>query len=512
MTVRSRLVKKGIGMQMRVMLIVLAMAGAAAAADQPMWGRQDSRNMVSDETGLPDTCDPKTGANVKWSVALGTAVYSTPVIGGGKVIIGTNNDVSPPRDPRHRGDRGVLVCLSEKDGSLCWQLVVPKLKGMLVDAGGVGLVSPATIEGDRAYVVTNRNEVACLDLAGLANGNDGPFKDEARHQAPPDEPPIETGNLDADILWLYDINAGVGVHQHDAAHGSILVHGRHLYVCTSNGVDKTHKVMTTPDAPALVVIDKITGRLAARDDERMAPRTIHCTWSSPSMGEVGGRMLVFFGGGDAYCYAFEALPPDAAPSETAKLKCVWRFDCDPAAPRQDILKFQENRKEGPSNITAMPVFDKGRVYVVAGGDYWHGKRETWLKCIDATGSGDITRTGLRWSYAVQKHGMSTPSISDGLVFVADTTGVVHCVDADTGKPYWTHDAGGEIWGSTLVADGRVYVGTHKGDLCVLAAGREKRLIASVNFGSPINSTPVAANGTLYVATMKRLYALRKPSP
>jgi hypothetical protein len=277
-------------------------------------------------------------------------------------------------------------------------------------------------------------------------------------------------------------------------------------------VDKTHKVMTTPDAPALVVIDRITGRLAARDDERMAPRTIHCTWSSPSMGEVGGRTLAFFGGGDGYCYAFDALPPDAAPSEAAKLKCVWRFDCDPAAPRENIFEFQENRKEGPSNITAMPVFYKGRVYVVAGGDFWHGKRQTWLKCIDAAGSGDITQTGLRWSYALQKHGMSTPSISDGLVFVADTTGMVHCVDAETGKPYWTHDTGGEVWGSTLVADGKVYVGTHKGDLCVLAAGREKRVIASVNLGSPINGTPVAANGTLYVATMKRLYALRKSAP
>ena len=71
---------------------------------------------------------------------LGTSTYSTPVISGGKVLIGTNND--EPRDPRHQGDRGVLLCLDEKDGRFCWQLVVPKLQGARVDAGQIGIVSP----------------------------------------------------------------------------------------------------------------------------------------------------------------------------------------------------------------------------------------------------------------------------------------------------------------------------------------------------------------------------------
>jgi outer membrane protein assembly factor BamB len=96
-----------------------------------------------------------------------------------------------------------------------------------------------------------------------------------------------------------------------------------------------------------------------------------------------------------------------------------------------------------------------------------------------------------------------------LVFVADCGQRIHCVDAETGKPYWTHDAKGEIWGSTLLADGKLYVGTRRGVLWVLAASKDKRVISSIKLDSPTTSTPVAANGVLYVTTMKKLYALQK---
>ena len=137
---------------------VLALGSAAWAADQPQWGRAWSRNMVSDETALPETFDPATGRNIKWSVRLGTNTHATPVVAGGKVLVGTNNDV--PRDPRHEGDRGVLMCFNEADGRFCWQLVVPKLNGdRYKDWPLMGLCSSATVEGKRVYVVSNRGEI-----------------------------------------------------------------------------------------------------------------------------------------------------------------------------------------------------------------------------------------------------------------------------------------------------------------------------------------------------------------
>jgi len=490
------------------LVITCCFFGRAEAADQPQWGQQHSRNMVSSETGLPTTFDPETGENVKWSVSLGDNAYGSPVIAGGKVLVGANN--AEPRDPRHADDRAVLLCLNEADGSLCWQLAVPRIGGDdYLDWPQIGFCSPPTVEGDRVYTLTNRYEVVCLDLDGLADGNDGPYQDEGRHMAPADEPPMAVTAIDADIVWMFDMPAEAGMYPHDAAHSSILLAGPYLYVNTCNGVDNTHRKIRRPDAPSLIVLDKATGRLVAQDGEHIGPRIFHSTWSSPASGEVDGRSLIFFGGGDGVCYAFDALGPPATLGAVQTLNRVWRFDCDPTAPKEDVHRYVGNRRESPSNIKGTPVFYKNRVYVTVGGDIWWGKREAWLKCIDATQTGDVTDSGEVWSYPVERHCCTTPSIVNGLVFVADCRGILHCVDAETGRPYWTHALRKEVWGSTLVADGKVYAGSRGHDFWILAADKAKRVLASIEFDAPIATTPVAANGVLYVATLERLYALEQ---
>jgi outer membrane protein assembly factor BamB len=513
-------------------LVTVAFGAVVMAADQPQWGQAWTRNMVSPERGLPESFDPKTGQNIKWVARLGTETHSTPIISGGRVYIGTNNE--EPRDPKHRGDRGVLMCFDEKTGGFLWQLVVPKREeDPYFDWPKTGISSPVTVEGDRVYVVSNRGEVLCLDARGMTNGNDGPFLDEAAHMTPPTNsgappkfvigaeitpeplrPPPEAerltpGPTDADILWVFDLVAGAGIWPHDGAHGSILIHGDYLYLNTGNGVDNTHKRIRRPDAPSLVVLDKRTGRLVARDNEHISPHTFHCTWCSPSLATVNGRPLVFFCGGNGVVYAFEIVPTNPPPTEVSTLKKAFQFDFDPTAPKTNVHKFNANRREGPSNIYGMPVFDRDRLYVAGGGDIWWGKNEAWLKCIDATRTGDITATGLNWSYPLEKHVMSTPAVSDGLVFIADCGRTFHCVDAKSGQPLWTHDIKGEVWASPYVADGKVYLGTRSGSFYVFAASRDKKVLSALELGNPISGTTTAANGVLYVATMSNLYAVQE---
>ena len=255
------------------LLFLFGITTVLQAADRPQWGERYSRNMVSSEKGLPDNFDPKTGKNIKWSAALGSECYCTPVIAGGRVFIGTNNN--EPRDPRHKGDRGVLMCLKETDGSLDWQLVVPKLdEDIYLDWPNAGMCSPPTVEGDRVYTVTNRDEVVCLDLHGMANGNDGPFRDEGRHMSPQNQPPMQVGLKDADILWLLDLRSAAGVRPHDSCHCSILLDGPYLYLNTNNGLNSKHSGVEKPEAPSLVVVDKVTGRLVAQDREGIGAEDI----------------------------------------------------------------------------------------------------------------------------------------------------------------------------------------------------------------------------------------------
>ena len=491
------------------------------AADQPQWGQAWSRNMVSDERGLPDSFDPETGRNIKWSTELGTETHSTPVVAGGRVYIGTNN--GHPRDPAQQGDRGILMCFDEPTGRFLWQLVVPKrTEDIYYDWPQSGIASPVTVEGDRAYLVNNRGEVLCLDERLVARKSEGRNPKPETNQPPsPPEP---------HIIWRFDLTTGAGIWSHDAAHSSILIHGDYLYLNTSTGVDNTHRRIRTPDAPSLVVLDKRTGCLVAREDEHIAPNIFHSTWSAPSLATVNGRPLVFFAAGNGFVYAFEALTngvleswsngvmsTNASPQHSTTptlqhsvfLRRVWQFDFDPAAPKTNVHRYNSNRHEGPSNFYGMPVFDHNRLYVAGGGDVFWGKNEAWLKCIDATRTGDITTNGLIWTYTLQKHVLSTPAVYNGMVFVADCGRLIHCVDAETGQPLWTHEINGDAWASPMVADGKVYLGTRGGTFYVFAASREKKVLSTIDLGHPISSTATAANGVLYVATMTRLYAVHQ---
>ena len=522
-------------LQLVLGLVAWSLPGPGAlAADWPQWGGRDGRNMVSDEKGLPDSFVPgekkadnsgidlATTQNVRWVARLGSQTLGNPTVAGGRVFVGTNDFAIG--DPKYRATRGgLLKCLEESSGRLLWQLVIPRLETnkpqFNFDQLDIGICSSPTVEGNRVYLVNNRCEVICLDVAGMANGNDGPLRDEGQYTVGPGKPPVEPGPKDGDVIWRYDMIGQLAVWPQDASNCSILIHGDFLYVCTSNGVDLSHDRLPNPLAPSLIVLDKRTGRLVAKDEEKIGTRTFHGHWSNPSLGEVGGKTLVFLGGGDGVCYAFEALT--TMPRGVVPLKKVWSFDCNPPEYRckdgkpiayraGDVRLHRGNTNDGtyvgPSEIIATPVFYKNRVYVAIGQDPSHGRGRGMLSCIDATRTGDVTRSGAIWRYDKIDRSLSTVSIADGLLYVADVAGQLHCLDAETGQCYWVHQTKAETWGSTLVADGKVYLGTQKG-LWVLKAGKEKQVLHHIQLGAPVHNTPIAANGVLYVASNRYLWAV-----
>jgi len=222
---------------------------------------------------------------------------------------------------------------------------------------------------------------------------------------------------------------------------------------------------------------------------------------------IDGRFL-YLNTSNGVVYGFE--PVAEATPEVQTLRKIWWFDTDPTGPKSDVHRYTTNRTEGPNTVHGMPVVANGRVYVAEGGDIWWGKQQAWLFCIDPTRSGDVTGSAKIWQYALNRHVLATPAVADGLAFIADIGRKVHCVDAATGAPYWTYDVQGAMWASTLVADCKVYVATRRGEFAVLAASRERRVLFSTMLDGPVSGTPVAANGALFVATQKRLYALKKP--
>ncbi len=509
---------------------ILCPSLSARAADWPQWGGTNNRNMVSAEKPLPDSFvpdkdgSPENTCGIKWTVKLGTFAYGNPTVAGGRIFVGTDAQTLAA-DPRFQYSKGGLVrCLEEASGKPRWELAIPERLTHL-PAGAhfgqqyLGVCSSPAVDGDRVYVVTGAGDVLCLDVKGQSDGNAGPFTDEAQYMAGPDHPPIELNATDGDIVWRFDPIDELGVCPHDVASCSALVVGDMVYVGTSNGVDKPHAKVVAPLAPSLIVLDKRTGALLATDDEKIGTRMYHTQWASPSAGTVGGRTLVFFGGADGLCYAFAALT--AAAKQPVHLQKVWSYDCCPPEYKlrdgQPIPYYDGDKRKagspnkndgsyvGPSEVIGTPVFYEGRVYVALGQDPSHGRGKGMLHCIDAAQTGDITAAGVIWRYDDIDRSLATVAVAEGLVYIADVAGRLHCLEAQTGRRCWVYETNEETWGGPLVADGKLYFGTSK-SFYIMAAGRQPKLLSKVHMTSPVYSTPIAANGALYIASSRYLWA------
>ncbi|MCH2331752.1 MAG: PQQ-binding-like beta-propeller repeat protein, partial [Roseibacillus sp.] len=225
------------------------------------------------------------------------------------------------------------------------------------------------------------------------------------------------------------------------------------------------------------MLDKQTGEYAGEEASGISKNLMHCNWSSPGFGEVNGQPMVLFGAGDGVCYAFDPKPvPDG---DFSILKEIWKYDCVPAKYKmRDGEPIKYPAAEGPSELICSPVFYKNRVYIAIGQDPEHGEGVGNLVCIDATQQGDITQGGAVWSYDKINRTISTVSIDPdtGLLFIADYSGFVYCLDAETGKEHRIHDMKAQMLGSTLVAYGKGFLGDEYGDLVVLVASTEKKVL------------------------------------
>lgn len=431
------------------------------SGDWPMWGGTPDRNMVSNMKGLPVTWDVATKKNVKWVASLGSQSYGNPVVAGGQVYVGTNNEGM--RNPKEPGDRGVLMCFRESDGKFLWQHTNEKLpSGRANDWPFQGVCSSPLVEGDRLYYVTNRCEIVCLDTHG--DGKGGPK-----------------------VNWRFDMMEQVGSQPHNMSNSSPVSYGDLIFVSTSNGQDESHVHIPSPRAPAIIAVNKKTAKLAWEDNS-VGERILHGQWSSPAVGKIGDVTQVVIGQGDGWVRGYDA--PTG--------KKLWEFDLNP---KESV--WPKTRNE----VISTPVIYQNVVYIANGQDPEHGEGVGHLYAIDATKRGNITQSGRIWHYDKIRRSISTGAIHEGLLYYADFSGFLHCLDAKTGKPYWVHDMLAAVWGSPLVADGKVYLGDEDGDVRVLQAGKEKKLLAEQNMGSSVYSTPVPANGVLFIANRNQLFAL-----
>jgi outer membrane protein assembly factor BamB len=451
-------------------------ASDPGTGDWPMWGGTPDRNMVSSMKGLPTEWDVKTKKNVKWVAALGSQSYGNPVVAGGMVFVGTNNEEA--RDPKQPGDRGVLMAFRESDGEFVWQQTHVKLEsGRANDWPFQGVASSPLVEGERLYYVSNRGVIWCLDIKGFTDDeNDGPLTDEKLN-----------GPKDADAIWSFDMMEEVGTYPHNLANSSPVILGDLIFVSTSNGHDESHVNVPSPKAPAIIAVNKTSGKLVWEDNS-VEDRILHGQWSTPAVGRIGGVDQVISGQGDGWVRGYEATTG----------KKLWEFDTNP---KESVWPRTRNE------IIATPVVVQDVVYIANGQDPEHGEGVGHFYAIDGTKRGNITESGRIFHFDKIRRSISTAAVTDGLIYIPDFSGFFHCLDAKTGQEYWVHDLTSAVWGSAVVIDGKVYLGNEDGDIVIMQAGKEKKVLATVNMGSAVYGSPVPAHNTLFIMNRNQLYAL-----
>lgn len=498
--------------------------------DWPQWGGSYSRNNTPAGTNIPSKWDVNTGENILWSMPLGSETYGNPVVANGQVYIGTNNGNGYIKRYPSSVDLGCLISFSEKDGKFLWQHSQEKLPtGRVHDWPHQGICCAPYVEGDRAWYVSSRGLVVCLDTQGFRDGeNDSPVVDEK-----------VTEETEADVVWVLDMMKDLNVSQHNMCSCSVTCVGDLLFVITGNGVDESHITIPEERAPSFLCVNRNSGEVLWTDNSPGA-NVLHGQWSSPAFGVFDGVAQVIVGGGDGYLYSF------AAEGKNGTAEMLWKFDCNP----KDSIYLLGGRATR-NHLIATPVVYDGLVYVGVGEDPEHGEGQGHLWCIDPTKRGDVSPTLVynskdpntpiphkRLQALVDKEGdferenpnsaavwhyvgadtevfettmhrtCGTVAIKNDLLFVADFSGLMHCLDAKTGKPHWTYDMFAASWASPLIVEDKVYIGDEDGDISIFKLSSEMEMIGENNMGSSVYTTPVVANDTLYIANRNRLFAIK----
>lgn len=146
-----------------------------------------------------------------------------------------------------------------------------------------------------------------------------------------------------------------------------------------------------------------------------------------------------------------------------------------------------------------------------------------LVAIDATGTGDVTKTHERWRAEELGAGFSSPMVHDGTLYIVDNSANLFALDAKTGRHLWKHKLGTVGKGSPVWADGKLYVTELNGRFHILKPGpqgvealdMDEITVADTTEGpagryAELYGSPAVAYGRIYLSTEAGLFCLGDP--
>lgn len=136
-----------------------------------------------------------------------------------------------------------------------------------------------------------------------------------------------------------------------------------------------------------------------------------------------------------------------------------------------------------------------------------------VAAISAASKGPQTDKNAAWVVRGIESGFASP-VSDGeRLYVVENGAVLVALDAKSGKQLWRKNLGTIQKSSPVLADGKLYVGTENGKFYILKPRADgvdvldEDWMGSEEAPEPIIASPAVARGRIYVTTMRGTYAI-----
>ncbi|MBM3967619.1 MAG: PQQ-like beta-propeller repeat protein, partial [Planctomycetes bacterium] len=245
-------------------------------------------------------------------------------------------------------------------------------------------------------------------------------------------------------------------------------------------------VMTGWDQTAIpahrfIAMDKNMGAAVWLMSTRVRPEDT--TYSTPIYTVLNGQAAMVLGAADGAVYA---LQPRTG-------KVIWKYQAS------------------PRGLNVAPLVDNGIVYM------GHGEQNETDRTIlgavfafDGNTSGDITEDKLLWKVPKKTVSRSAPVKIGNRIYFVDDGSAMFGVNAKTGEVEVEKKLGRNMFGSPVVAGGKMYIGENTGRVwCLEPTDTEIKVLGQMrlNDNSEIFGSFAASNGKLYLPTSKALYCI-----
>jgi outer membrane protein assembly factor BamB len=130
-------------------------------------------------------------------------------------------------------------------------------------------------------------------------------------------------------------------------------------------------------------------------------------------------------------------------------------------------------------------------------------------CVDASGSGDVSATHMKWTVNMVPEGLSSPTIVGKHVYRLHNSATLKCWELETGKLVYAEKMQGlsTMWASPIADPaGRLFF-ANGGKSYVIQTGPEFRVLAANDLGDGNHPSPAVAKGRMFLAGLKNLWCI-----